>query len=379
MRVLLTGGGTSGHVNPALAIADIIKKKDPDAVFAYVGTEKGIEKRLVEKEGYPFYPIKIQGVSRSFSLSNIRTAYLVMTAPAKCKKIIKDFKPDVVIGTGGYVCWAPLKAASEMGIPTIVHESNSVPGLAVKRLEGKIDLLLTNFKSTAAGLAHPDKAINVGNPIRGSFGNMTKQEAREKLGIPDSIKFVILSFGGSLGAPKINETAIDVMRTFSLSHEDVMHFHSGGRNCYAGAMQLFAGYGLEKNPRLDIREYIYDMSVYMTAADLIICRAGAMTITELSMMRKPAILIPSPHVTDNHQYKNAAILEKAGAAVLIEESELDCDVINQEVERIYADASVREAMSKAIAEFSSSDVDEKIYDEIVRLIKNKSKIKRKGV
>ncbi len=378
MRVLLTGGGTSGHVNPALAIADIIKKKDPSSVFAYVGTEKGIEKRLVEKEGYPFYPIKIQGVSRKFSLSNVKTAYLVMTAPAKCKQIIKEFKPDVVIGTGGYVCWAPLKAAAEMGIPTVVHESNSVPGLAVKRLESKIDLLLTNFKSTSKGLVHPEKAVNVGNPIRFSFGDMTKEEARRKLGIPDSIRFVILSFGGSLGAPKINEAAIDVMRKFSLEHEDVMHFHSGGRNCYGNAMQLFAGYGLGKNPRLDIREYIYDMSVYMTAADLIICRAGAMTITELSRMRKAAILIPSPHVTDNHQYKNAAILEKAGAAVLIEESELDFERINAEVEYIYENEQARRQMSEAISAFASDDVDECIYEEINKLIRNKAKIKRKG-
>jgi UDP-N-acetylglucosamine--N-acetylmuramyl-(pentapeptide) pyrophosphoryl-undecaprenol N-acetylglucosamine transferase len=378
MRVLLTGGGTSGHVNPALAIADIIKKRDPDSVFAYVGTERGIEKRLVEKEGYKFYPIKIQGVTRSFSLSNVKTAYLVMTAPAKCKQIIRDFKPDIVIGTGGYVCWAPLKAAAEMGIPTVVHESNSVPGLAVKRLETKIDLLLTNFKSTAKGLVRPEKAINVGNPIRGSFGNLTKQEAREKLGIPDSQRFVILSFGGSLGAPKINEAAIDVMRKFTLSHEDVVHFHSGGKNCYGNAMQIFAGYGLCKNGRMDIREYIYDMSVYMTAADLIICRAGAMTITELSMMKKPAILIPSPYVTDNHQYKNAEILAKAGAAVLLEESEIDCDRINAEVERIYSDEALREKMSEAISAFSSPDVDERIYAEITRLIKNKAKIRRNG-
>ena len=148
MKVLLTGGGTSGHVNPALAIADIIKTNDPSAEFAYIGTEKGIEKRLVEKEGYDFYPIKIQGISRSLSFSNLKTAYLVMTAPAKAKKIIEKFDPDVVIGTGGYVCWAPLKAAAEMGIPTVLHESNSVPGLAVRKLESKVDLILTNFKST---------------------------------------------------------------------------------------------------------------------------------------------------------------------------------------------------------------------------------------
>lgn len=378
MKVLLTGGGTSGHVNPALAIADIIKTNDPSAEFAYIGTEKGIEKRLVEKEGYDFYPIKIQGISRSLSFSNLKTAYLVMTAPAKAKKIIESFEPDVVIGTGGYVCWAPLKAAAEMGIPTVVHESNSVPGLAVRKLESKVDLILTNFKSTEDMLTEKQKAVNVGNPIRFSFGGVDKAEARKKLGIPDSIKFVILSFGGSLGAPKLNEAAVDVMRGFALEHEDVMHVHSGGRNYYKNAMQMFAGYSLEKNERLDIKEYIYDMSLYMTAADVVICRAGAMTLTELAMMRKPAILIPSPNVTDNHQYKNAKVLADAGAAVLLEESELSFESINGAVSDIYQSREKRESICKAIAEFATPDVDRRIYEEITKLLKNRAKIKRKG-
>lgn len=378
MKVLLTGGGTSGHVNPALAIADIIKTNDPSAEFAYIGTEKGIEKRLVEKEGYDFYPIKIQGISRSLSFSNLKTAYLVITAPAKAKKIIEKFDPDVVIGTGGYVCWAPLKAAAEMGIPTVLHESNSVPGLAVRKLESKVDLILTNFKSTEEALTDTQKVVNVGNPIRFSFGAADKAEARKKLGIPDNIKFLVLSFGGSLGAPKLNEAAIDVMRGFVLEHDDVMHVHSGGRNYYKNAMQMFAGYSLEKNDRLDIKEYIYDMSLYMTAADLIICRAGAMTLTELAMMNKPAILIPSPNVTDNHQYKNARVLADVGAAILMEESELSFESINAAVGEIYSDTAKRESICKAISQFASPDVDRRIYDEIGKLIRNKAKIKRKG-
>lgn len=287
MRVLLTGGGTSGHVNPALAIADIIKANQPDSEFAYVGTEGGIEKRLVQKEGYSFHSIKIQGIKRSLSISNVKTAYLVLTAPKKAARIIEKFKPDVVIGTGGYVCWAPLKAAADMGIPTVIHESNSVPGLAVRKLESRVDLILTNFTTTAEHLSEKRKVVNVGNPVRKSFDGITKQQARKQLGIPDSVKFVILSFGGSLGAPKINEAAIDVMRGFCTEHGDVAHFHSGGKNYYDNAMQMFAGYSLEKNPRLDIREYIYDMALYMIAADLVICRAGAMTLTELAMMKKP--------------------------------------------------------------------------------------------
>ncbi len=378
MKVLLTGGGTSGHVNPALAIADIIKKNDPNAEFAYIGTEHGIEKRLVEKEGIPFYNVNIRGVSRSLSPSNIKTAYLVMTAPSKAKKIIKELEPDVVIGTGGYVCWPALKAAAELGIPTVIHESNSIPGLAVRKLEGKVDLILTNFAATAEKLTQKHKAVNVGNPIRKSFGNIDKAEARRRLGIPDSIRFVILSFGGSLGARRINEAAIDVMRGFSVSHEDVMHFHSGGKNFYGNAMELFAGYSLEKHPRLDIKEYIYDMSLYMTAADLVICRAGAMTLTELAMMKKASILIPSPNVTDNHQYKNASVLSAAGAAMLIEESELSFEKVNETVERIYSERGLMSAMSERISEFANPNVEEEIYEQISALIKRSVKIKKRG-
>ena len=377
MRVLLTGGGTSGHVNPALAIADIIKSHEPDSTFLYVGTENGIEKKLAEKEGYDFRSVKIQGIKRSLSLKNVKTAYLIMTAPLKAKKIIEDFEPDVVVGTGGYVCWAPLKAAADMGIPTVIHESNSVAGLAVRKLEDKVDIILTNFKSTKDSLTDKNKAICVGNPIRKSFNGLSREQARAALGIPDSQSFVILSFGGSLGAPRINEAAIDVMREFSVKHEDVVHFHSGGRNYYKNAMQMFAGYSLEKNSRLDIKEYIYDMSLYMCAADVVICRAGAMTLTELAMLGKPAILIPSPNVTDNHQYKNAKALADKGAAVLIEEKELSTERIAAEIEKLYCNRELREKMSAAVAEFANPQVNEQIYGEISRLVTNNSKIKRK--
>lgn len=377
MRVLLTGGGTSGHVNPALAIADIIKAHEPGSTFAYVGTENGIERRLVEKEGYEYHFVRIQGIKRSLSLSNVKTAYYVMTAPQKAKRIILKFKPDVVIGTGGYVCWAPLKAAADMGIPTVIHESNSVPGLAVRKLEGKVDTILTNFPSTKNRLAEKKKVLNVGNPVRKSFDGISREEARERLGIPKEQKFVILSFGGSLGAPKLNEAAIDVMRDFSRTHEDVAHFHSGGRNYYANAMQLFAGYSLEKNSRLDIREYIYDMALYMIAADVVICRAGAMTLTELAMMKKPAILIPSPNVTDNHQYKNAKALSDKGAAVLIEEKDLTRESIVEAVSKIYENEGLRRSMGEAIAAFANSEVNEQIYGAIKRTVESKAKKERK--
>ena len=373
MRVLLTGGGTGGHINPALAIADIIKMNVPDAEIAFVGTERGMENRLIPKEGYPLYHIEIQGLRRSFSFSNIKTAYLALTSPHKAKKIINEFCPDIVIGTGGYVCWPLLQAATSMGIPSMVHESNALPGVAVRQLQGKVDVILTNFEATADLLKEKERIVHVGNPLRCGYETVDKQAARRALGIPDSTRFVILSFGGSLGAAKLNEAAVDVMREFSVKHEDVMHFHAGGSRGYGNAMHLFSAYGLAGNPRLSVKEYIYDMPLYMAAADLVICRAGAMTLTELAKMKKSAILIPSPNVTDNHQYKNAKVLADAKAAILIEEKDLNAASIVECVQTLYEDENARRDMERRIAAFESEDVGKRIYEEIVRLLEQKKK------
>ena len=375
MRVLLTGGGTGGHINPALAIADIIKMNVPDAEIAFVGTERGMENRLIPKEGYPLYHIEIQGIRRSLSLSNVKTAYLVMTSPHKAKKIIREFRPDIVIGTGGYVCWPLLQAASSMGIPSMVHESNALPGVAVRQLQNKVDVILTNFEATADLLKAKERIVHVGNPLRSGYATVDKASARRELGIPDS-SFVILSFGGSLGAPKLNEAAVNVMRGFGVERENVMHIHAGGSRGYENAMHLFSGYGLAGNRRLSVKEYIYDMPLYMAAADLVICRAGAMTLTELAKMRKCAILIPSPNVTDNHQYKNAKVLADADAAILIEEKDLTAEHITETVRTLADDESLRRRMETNIAAFDHEDAGKRIYEEIVKLLAVKAKIKK---
>ena len=368
MKVLLTGGGTGGHVNPALAIADIIKKHHPDAEIAFVGTERGIENKLAGREGYSMYHVKIQGIRRSLSLSNLKTAYYVMTSPAKAKKIIKEFEPDLVIGTGGYVCWPLLRAAISMGIPNMVHESNALPGVAVRQLQKKVDVILTNFKETESLLLAKEKVVCVGNPLRASYGTVSREEARRALGIPENIRKVILSFGGSLGAPMINEAALGLMKEYSLAQEDVMHFHSGGARQYENARGLFAAYGLERNDRLVLKEYIYDMPLHMAAADLVICRAGAMTLTELAMMGKPAILIPSPYVADNHQYKNAKVLADRGAAILLEESEITMEGLMEAARSILEDPTRYAQMSAAVREFADPMVEDKIYGEIEKLL-----------
>ena len=377
MRVLLTGGGTGGHVNPALAIADVIKANIPNAEIAFVGTKRGIENRLVSKEGYKIYHIEIQGIRRSLSLSNLKTAYYVLVSPHRAKKIIREFEPDIVIGTGGYVCWPTLRAAAAMGIPTMVHESNALAGVAVRQLQGRVDKILTNFKATADQLSAKEKVVNVGNPLRAAYGLCSREEARAKLGIPESVKFLVLSFGGSLGAEKVNSAAMDVMKDFVLPRGDVMHIHAGGSNSFENAKALFESYELSGNERLVLKDYIYDMPLHMAAADLVISRAGAMTLTELARMGKPAIIIPSPNVTDNHQYKNAKVLADAGAAILLEESGLTGEAICSAVERIYSDEKARADMSAAIRGFANEDAGKLIFEEMMKLINNYKKIVKK--
>lgn len=376
MRVLLTGGGTGGHVNPALAIADTVKRKYPDAEIAFVGTKRGIENRLVGKEGYKIYHIEIQGIRRSLSLSNIKTAYYVLTSPRKAKKIIKEFAPDIVIGTGGYVCWPTLRAAADMGIPTMVHESNALPGVAVRQLQHKVDKILTNFEATAERLEAKEKIVNVGNPLRESYGRLTRAEAREKLGIGEG-DFLVLSFGGSLGAEKVNLAALELMKGFSAKHERVHHIHASGSRGYEAMAEDVKREGIDAVSRISVREYIYDMPVCMAAADLVICRAGAMTLTEIAGMRKAAIIIPSPNVTDNHQYKNAKVLSDARAAVLIEEKELTGERICRLAERIYTDADFRRGMEENIGAFAMENVGERILEEGETLIRNREKIKKR--
>lgn len=371
MRVLMTGGGTGGHVNPALAIAEIIKANQPDSEIAFVGTKRGIENSLVPKAGYKLYHINIQGLRRSLSPSNIKTAYLVLTSPSHAKKIIKEFRPDIVIGTGGYVCWPLLRAAASMGIPTAVHESNAIAGVAVKQLKNKVDVIMTNFESTANSLNARAKVIRVGNPISSDFGRIDKAEARRILGIPEGIKTVILSCGGSLGAHKVNEAVLALMRDLVGERSDVMHFHASGKNDAEYARQTLSKYGLEGKENIVMSEYIYNMPTVMAAADIVICRAGAMTLSELAATGKAAIIIPSPNVTDNHQYKNAKALADAGAAVLLEEHELVGDKLTDEVERLIRDRSARAGMEKNIAEFALKNVGRIIYEEICRLVSEK--------
>ena len=378
MRVLITGGGTGGHVNPALAIANTIKQNDHDAVIAYVGTKRGIENKLVPKAGYPMYYVDVKGIKRSLSPSNIKAAYLALTSPIKAKKIIREFKPDIVVGTGGYVSWPVVKAASQMGIPTALHESNAIAGVAVKMLQKSVDRIYLNFEKTGESLScDRAKLMKVGNPILGGFSSMTREEARKKLGIPDKYKYVILSYAGSMGAEKVNDAVLCLMREFTSKHPEVYHIHATGSIELELCTSQFKEMGLDKCENIELCEYIYDMPVRMAAADFTINRAGAMTISELAATGKCSIFIPSPNVAENHQYKNAKVLSDAGAAALFEEKELTdgAKPLIEEVEKLLSDEGdeLRAERSEKIRQFAVSDANKLIYNDLVKLAQSGKK------
>ena len=369
MRVLMSGGGTGGHVNPAIAIANEIMRREPDSEIAFVGTRRGIENKLVPKEGYKLYHIEIQGIRRSLSPSNIKTAVLAFRSFRKCRKIVKEFKPDVVIGTGGYACWPVVRAAQALGIPTALHESNAAPGFAVKMLEKGADRVYVNFEETISQLSFPDKAIRVGNPMRGGFVGADREKARDELGITGKYRVFLLSLGGSMGAERINDEVLAVMRNYTSKHPEILHVHASGSIEYAQAKRQFEEMGLDKCPNLQLLEYVYDMPLRMAAADVVINRAGAMTLSELALVGRAAILIPSPNVTNNHQYKNAAVLRDAGAAVLLEEKDLTGDVLTNAVKELCEDREKRASMQENIKKFAVDNAAEIIYKDIIKIVR----------
>ena len=370
MRVLMTGGGTAGHINPALAIADTIKKNDPDAVIEFVGTEKGLEKSLVKKAGYKLHFVEIMGISRSLSLQNVKAAMLMIKSQFQAKKIIKEFKPDIVIGTGGYVCWPALRVAAKMGIPTVAHESNARPGLAIKQLQGSLDKILVNFKDTEKYIKNKNHVVHVGNPLRGGFGGYDYAKAREKLGIAED-KVYVLAFGGSLGAQTINDRTFEYMKNHLRGNERVVCHLCTGRNYFKEFTEMYNKAGLDNCENLMLLEYIHDMHVRMSAADVIICRAGAMTISELAVMKKACLMIPSPNVVDNHQYKNAKVLADADAVVMVQESELNSDVFALNLRELITNSDKRELLAENIGSFANHDANKVIYNEILNLVDKK--------
>ncbi len=371
MRVLFAAGGTAGHINPALAIADKLKQVFPETEILFIGTPNGMENRLVTKAGYDFRGVEMAGFQRKLTpknvMRNVRAAYCyLVSAKREVRKIIRAFKPDLAVGTGGYVTGTVLGQAIALGIKTITHESNSYPGMATKMLSDKADKVLLASEDAKKHLKHTERCIVTGNPLRTNIPIEERNAARERLGLPEG--FTILSFGGSLGANKITESVAELI-AWEQKTGNINHIHSyGGKNRDIFLEALRQSGVREDKQRLVFKEYIDNMYTCMCAADLIISRAGAMTITELTEIGRPSILIPFPQAAENHQYYNALSLVDENAAVLIEDKDLTKARLVDEVSRLYADRARLSVMEHNAGRLRRPDAAGAILSEIIDLV-----------
>lgn len=372
MNFLFTCGGTAGHINPALGVAGRLRELMPDCGILFVGARGMMETELVPREGYDIQTVTITNLQRGLGpgalIHNLKTAKNVFAATSQARRIIEAFRPDAAVGTGGYVCYPVLRAAHSMGVPTLVHESNAVPGLTTKLLAGVVDCVMVGFDGARENYKPGVKVVFTGTPVRTEFGHLSKAEARRRLGLaPD--RPLVLSVWGSLGAEHMNETMTQLIKT-AAAREDFTLIHSAGRHGYASMKAHLDAEcpGWEKHG-MDVREYIYDMPAVMSAADLIICRSGASTLGELTALGRPAILIPSPNVTGNHQEKNARVLEKCGAAEVLLEGEFTPQSLYGEICRLLRDGDTLRVMSEKMSAAGAEGATDKIASLILDYVK----------
>ena len=372
MKFLFTCGGTAGHVNPALAVAGRLKELMPDSGFLFLGVEGKMEMSLVPRAGYEIRGLNMTYLKRGHDLEaiahNLDTVKNVMRSRHEARRIIRAFGPDAVIGTGGYVCFPVLEAARELHIPTLVHESNAVPGLTTKLLAERVDRVLVGFEESRKYYRHPEHVEVTGTPVRGEFDRFTRESARRELGLTEKEKLVI-SVWGSLGAEHMNDVMgeliprLDGTQGFRLIHAAGSLYYERLTKRLRESAPEYARAGVE------VREYIYDMPRLMTAADLILCRAGASTISELCYLGRPAIMVPSPNVTNNHQEKNARVLEKAGGAEVLLEGAFDAESLLARVKSLLDDEGRLADMGEAMRALSVRDATDRIAGRILEVTK----------
>ena len=371
MRVLLAGGGTAGHINPALAIAKTIKEKEPEAEILFVGNEGGLEQRLVKNAGFEIKSISISGFKRSLSPSalahNVKTSFRAVSASNASAKIIKAFKPDICIGTGGYVSGPVMRAAQKLKIPVIVHEQNAYPGVTTKMLSKKAEYVMLAVDEARKHFDGKVRFVLTGNPIRPEILRVNKADAQAKLKQGD--KPLVLSFGGSLGARKINEGVADLIAR-SGNDGKYSHIHAYGQyGKWFPDLLREKGTDPDKCSNLDIREYIDNMAECMAAADVVICRCGAITLSEVQALSKPSVLIPSPNVAENHQFHNAMALVNNEAAIVIEEKDLTEKSITEAVDKLLSDNAELKKYSENAGKMAITDANERIFGVIKSVLK----------
>lgn len=373
MNVIFTCGGTGGHIYPAIAVANLLRQRKPEAQILFIGAEDGMENRLVPREGYRLETLKISNFQRRLTPAglwhNVTTLVHMSGSLRKARRIIREFRPDVIVGTGGYASFPALKMGAKLGIPTAVHESNAVPGLTTRMVEHAVDRVMVSFEDSRSHYTNPSRVSVTGTPVRESFLYTEKQAARAALGL--DARPLVVSYWGSLGAREMNKKIARFMQRECQDGEPFQHIHATGsfgwRWMPAYVRELDVS--LAAHPAVDMREYIYDMPTVMAAADLIICRAGAATISEVAASGTPCIMVPSPNVTDNHQEKNARVLESHGAAIVLRESDCDGDVLYETARELLSDPTRCQEMTAAVHKLAVVDAAERIYQTVIELAK----------
>lgn len=377
MNVIFTCGGTGGHINPAIAVANMWKERYPDSNILFVGATGHMEEKLVPAAGYALKTFPTSGMSRKLNMTgikkNVKAVANVIGAVNGCKKIIREFKPDVIVGTGGYASFPALLAGKLLKIPTCVHEANAMPGLTTRMAAAWADQVLICFPESAKHYKHPEKALAVGMPVRKEFIFTDKHAARQKLGLDQ--RPVIVSTFGSQGAKAMNLAVAEFMKLERDAGYPYQHIHGVGSFGWEWMPEHVKSLGVdvENSGAIDMREYIYDMSDVMAAADVIISRAGASACNEIAASGTPCILIPSPNVTDNHQEKNARAIAAKGGAVVLLEKDCTAQVLFDQITQILSDSARYDAMSTALRSSCILDSAERICDTMEKLIRKGTK------
>lgn len=370
MKVVIAAAGTGGHINPGIAIANKIMEKEPQSKIIFIGTGRGLEKDLVPRAGYELKTVEAYGINRKINLDNIKRLCKTIKAVGQAKKILKEFKPDIVIGTGGYICASVCMAANQLKIPIILHESNAFPGVAVKVMAKKANEILLGFEEAKERISNARKIVVTGTPTKVNSNRLSdeqkynlKQEMKLKQDLP-----VVLFFGGSQGAQSINNAILGIIENKLNEKYQIVWAVGPGNYDEVKEKLRIKNIDIDNIENTKILPYIYNMQEVMEMSDLVVCRSGAMTITEIATIGKPAIFIPYPFATENHQEYNAKVLEKVGAAKIILDKELNFTKLNNTINNIVKDTETLKTMGKSAKRVARADVEENIYKEICRIV-----------
>ena len=375
MKVVIAAAGTAGHINPGLAIAKKIQEEEKDSKIIFIGTTRGLENDLVPRAGYELKTIDAYGLSKKISIENIKKMIKTLKGFGEAKKILKEINPDIVIGTGGYICGATILAAHRLKIPTVLHESNAFPGKAVKMLAKKTDKILVSFEDAIERIKHAKKIVYTGTPVKIKKQNYTEEQKEEmikKVGLNNQMP-IALVFGGSQGARRINQAIMEIIKS-GLNEKYQMIWATGPKQYDIVKAELENHHkNINHIKNMKILPYIYNMEEIMNIVDVIVARSGAMTITEIANLGKPSILVPLPNVSHDHQLYNAKVLQNIGAADIILDNELTGEKLNTNIEKIVLDGHKCKDMGEKALTVATDDVENKIYAQIIETIKERNK------